>query len=44
MEAVADMMDKVLRDPRNEKVHRTVLERVKGLCREFPFYAPVLSV
>ena len=44
MEAVADMIDTVLQDPRNEKVHRTVLERVKGLCREFPFYAPVSSL
>ena len=44
MEAVADMIDTVLQDPRNEKVHRTVLGRVKGLCREFPFYAPVFSV
>jgi len=43
MEAVADMIDTVLKDPENEGVHRTMLERVKGLCKGFPFYPSVLS-
>ncbi len=43
MEAVADMIDTVLKDPQNEKVHRTMLERVKGLCTGFPFYPSLFS-
>jgi glycine hydroxymethyltransferase len=41
MEAVADMIDTVLKDPRNEQVHRKMLERVKGLCKGFPFYPSI---
>jgi glycine hydroxymethyltransferase len=43
MEAVADMIDTVLKDPQDEKIHRTMLERVKALCKGFPFYASLLS-
>jgi glycine hydroxymethyltransferase len=44
MEAIADMIDTVLRDPGNEKVHRTMLERAKGLCKGFAFYSSVFSL
>jgi glycine hydroxymethyltransferase len=43
MEAVADMIDTVLKDPQNEKVHRMMLERVKGLCKGFPIYPSLFS-
>ena len=43
MEAVADMIDTVLKDSQNEKVHRMMLERVKGLCKGFPIYPSLFS-
>jgi glycine/serine hydroxymethyltransferase len=44
MEAIADMIDTVLHDPGNEKVHRTMLERVKAFTKGFPFYSSIYSL
>ena len=44
MEAIADMIDTVLRNPHTEKVHQTALERVRMLCKDFPFYSSVFSI
>jgi len=44
MEAIADMIDTVLKDPTSDKVHRAMLERVQGLCKGFPFYSPIFSL
>jgi len=38
------MIDTVLKDPANEKVHGTMLERVKALCKGFPFYSSLFSL
>ncbi|HME43517.1 MAG TPA: serine hydroxymethyltransferase [Syntrophorhabdales bacterium] len=44
MEAIADMIDTVLKDPTSNKVHRAMLERVQGLCKGFPFYSAIFSL
>jgi glycine hydroxymethyltransferase len=44
MEIVADMIDTVLRDHGNETVHRTTLEQVMALCKQFPFYSRLFSL
>lgn len=38
MELIADWIDAVLSDPKNEKKKREIRENVRSLCKEFPFY------
>jgi glycine hydroxymethyltransferase len=44
MEAVAGMIDGVLRDPRNSETQRSTREQVKTLCARFPVYSKRFSL
>ncbi len=44
MESIADMMDSVLQNPADEAMHNQVRERVKDLCKRFPFYSGIYSL
>jgi len=44
MEQIADMIDSVLRDPRDERLSERVRSSVRELCEEFPFYARIFSL
>jgi glycine/serine hydroxymethyltransferase len=44
MELIADMIDSVLRDPGNERIHATTIDQVKSLCMRFPFYGRIYSL
>ena len=44
MEAIAEMLDAVLRDAGNESVHNLVRERARDLCKKFPFYSRVYAL
>jgi len=44
MEAIAEMLDSVLRDAGNESVHNLVREKARDLCRKFPFYSRVYAL
>lgn len=44
MEIIAELIDKVLKDPENEKIHREVREEVKNLCLKFPFYSKIYKI
>lgn len=44
MEIIAELIDKVLKDPENEKNQREVREEVKNLCLKFPFYSKIYKI
>jgi len=44
MEAIAEMLDTVLKDAGNEKVHAMVRDKARDLCRRFPFYSRVYAL
>jgi len=44
MEAIAEMLDAVLRDAGNESVHNLVREKARDLCRKFPFYSRIYAL
>ncbi|HPP07031.1 MAG TPA: serine hydroxymethyltransferase, partial [Syntrophorhabdaceae bacterium] len=44
MEIIAELIDKVLKDPENEKVQKEVKEEVKRLCLTFPFYSKIYKI
>ncbi len=44
MDTIADMIDTVLQDHGNTTLHRTMQERVKALCKGFPFYSSIYSL
>ena len=44
METIGGMIDEVLRQPGDEKVHQAILERAKDLCKDFPVYASMFSL
>ncbi len=42
MHQIADWIDRVLRDPKNEKIQKEVKNEVKEFCKHFPLYADLL--
>ncbi|HPU29371.1 MAG TPA: serine hydroxymethyltransferase [Syntrophorhabdaceae bacterium] len=44
MEIIAELIDKVLKDPENEKIQQEVKEEVKKLCLSFPFYSKIYKI
>jgi len=44
MEIIAELIDKVLKDPENEKVQKEVKEEVRNLCLSFPFYSKIYKI
>jgi len=44
MEIIAELIDKVLKDPENEKVQKEVKEEVRKLCLSFPFYSKIYKI
>jgi glycine hydroxymethyltransferase len=44
METIAEMLDTVLKDAGNEKVHGLVRDKAGDLCRRFPFYSRIYAL
>lgn len=44
MELIAELIDKVLKDPENEKIQNEVRKEVKDLCLKFPFYSKIYNI
>lgn len=44
MKFIAEMIDTVLQNPRNERLYDVIREKVKELCGQFPFYSRIYSL
>ena len=44
MAAIAEMLDRVLKDPGKESTHSLVREKARDLCKRFPFYSRVYAL
>lgn len=44
MEEIVSLIDQVLRQPQNSRVHREVRKQAKGLCRRFPIFHSYAAV
>jgi glycine hydroxymethyltransferase len=44
MDVIADLMDAVLQDPANEALMATTREKVKEMCKRFPFYSRIYDL
>jgi glycine hydroxymethyltransferase len=44
MEQIAEMINSILQNPADEKLHEAARTRVKALCAEFPFYSKIYSL
>jgi len=44
MEIICELIDRVLKNPEDEKVQNQVREEVRGLCSRFPFYSRIYNL
>lgn len=44
MDIIADFIDTVLQKPTDEALHAVMREKVKGLCKSFPFYSRIYNL
>jgi len=44
MEIICELIDRVLKNPEDERVQNQVREEVRGLCSRFPFYSRIYNL
>jgi glycine hydroxymethyltransferase len=44
MDAISELIDKVLKSLEDERLHSDIKEKVKALCKKFPFYSRIYKI
>jgi glycine hydroxymethyltransferase len=44
MELICDLIDKVLKEIDNKSLHLSIREKIKTLCKKFPFYSRIYQI
>jgi glycine hydroxymethyltransferase len=44
MDVISELIDKVLKSLEDERLHSDIKEKVKALCKKFPFYSRIYKI
>ena len=44
MDVISELIDKVLKSLKDERLHSDIKEKVKALCKKFPFYSHIYKI